>query len=136
MMASNRPPAGGNPPMGGANVLPAPVPTGGAGANAPAPPVPGAHTGLNGNLKAGKINGPIQVSDPLNQIHHTPGATYQPLKGNIARVLDSQAQAGQGALSGDVFTPEHENYIVNYLRVHHTTVYDRIAPMNSAKIRW
>ena len=137
MMASNRPPAGGNPFTGGGNVLPAPVPTGGAGANPPAPPVPGPHTGLNGNLKAGKINGPIQVSDPLNQnYHHTPGATYQPLMGNIARVLDSQAQAGQTNLSGDVFTPQQENYIVNYLRIHHPTVYNRIAPTNSAKIKW
>lgn len=55
MMASNRPTAGGNPPMGGANVLPAPVPTGG-----------GSASGNGGGSASGNGRGSMAISDICN----------------------------------------------------------------------
>ena len=58
MMASNRPTAGGNPPMGGANVQPAPVPTGG-----------GSASGNGGGSASGNGRGSMAIS----YICNTPG---------------------------------------------------------------
>lgn len=89
---------------------------GGGGANPPA-----------GNLRAGNINGPIQVNDPNNQNYqYLPNGINQPLLGNIASSLDHQANIGLSSLSRYTFTPNQEQYILSFLLHNHRAVYDNI----------
>ena len=127
MMASNIPPAGGNPPMGGAGG--ANVPVGGAN-----------NTGINGNLRAGRINGYIEVPNPDGSLYiYSTNYSSQPLMGSIANVMQRQADQGVVKLSGEFFSNAQSDYIVAFLKDKHPHVYARIAPTgfeNVPKIRW
>jgi hypothetical protein len=59
-----------------------------------------------GQLRAGNINGPIQVNVPNNQNYqYLPNGINQPLLGNIARSLHHKANIGLSSLSHYTFTP-------------------------------
>jgi hypothetical protein len=92
---------------------------GGGGGGANPPPA--------GNLRAGNINGPIQVNDPNNQNYqYLPNGINQPLLGNIASSLQHQANIGLSSLSRYTFTPNQEQYILSFLLHNHRPVYDNI----------
>jgi len=86
------------------------------------------------HFRAGKINGPIQVNDPLNQNYiYDQYGTNQPLLGNIARSLDYQKSIGLHSLSRFTFNSDQEKYILSFLLFNHKDVYDKIVirPGNS-----
>lgn len=109
-------PTGGNPPVGNQPVGNQPV------GNQPVP-----STGIGGNLRANKYNGPIDVADPDNQNYrYNVNGTNQPLLGNIARVLDHQRSIGVTSLTRFVFTRQQEGYILTFLYHNHRDVYDNL----------
>ena len=103
-------------------------PPAGGGVNANPPAGGGVNTtGMGGNLRAGKANGPIQVNDPNNQNYqYVVGGVNQPLLSNIARTLDHQRTLGLSSLSRYTFTPQQEQYILTFLLHNHQNVYDNI----------
>jgi hypothetical protein len=95
----------------------------GAGGNPPGGNPPGGNPGQPG-IRAGRVNGPIQVNNPLNQQYiYIPGNSHQPLMGNIAISLQHQANIGLTSLSRYTFTPEQEQFILAYLLHDHPDVY-------------
>jgi len=78
-------------------------------------------------LKAGNVNGPIQVNDPNNQnfVYNNNG-TNQPLLGYIARALEHQSSLGLHSLSRFTFTSEQSLFILNFLFNNHIQVYNNI----------
>ena len=144
MLASIIPPAGGNPPMGGAGAnAPAPAGAGagagGAGANAPAPagganaPVGGGvnNTGANGNLKAGRINGPMQIER---------GSISKSYWTCVFETLQRQASLGLIKFSNLSFSGSDQVDIVNFLKSRHPELYAKIVPnapyANVPRERW
>jgi len=78
-------------------------------------------------LKAGNVNGPIQVNDPNNQnFVYNNNDTNQPLLGHIARALEHQSSLGLHSLSRFTFTPEQSLFILNFLFNNHIQVYNNI----------
>lgn len=126
---------GGLPPVGGGNTG-----IGGAGignpavgqANPPAvnPAVGQANltAGVNPNqLRAGNVNGPIQVVDPNNQYFvYNNNGTNQPLLGNIVRALDYQAILRLTSLSRFTFTPQQSQFILDFLYHNQRAEYNNI----------
>ena len=132
MMASNLPPAGGVPPSVGAGAsapAPAPAPAPAGGANAP---VGGANnTGANGNLKAGRVNGPILIER---------GTINKSYWRCVAEALDRQASLGLTKFSLYSFTAEDDRNIRDFLKSRHPEIYAKIAPnvphANVPRERW
>lgn len=115
--------AGGNPFA----VNPAPAPVNPAPAPAPVNPPAGNIWGNPQQLRAGQINGPIQVNDPNNQNYvYNNNGSNQPLLGNIARALDHQANLRLTSLSRFTFTREQEQFILAFLQHNHRGVYDNL----------
>ena len=127
--------SGGNPPTGGVGNPPA-----GGGGNPPAgggnPPAGGGNppaggvansTGVGGNLRAGKTNGPILVDNPNNQNYqYDPNGVNQPLMGNIANSLENQFRLQSTNISRFMFSPAQEKYVLTFLLYNHRDVYDNI----------
>lgn len=80
----------------------------------------------NNNLKAGRLNGAVHVTDPLNQGYVYQNNNNQPLLGNIGRGLEAQRLLGLSSLSKHTFTPQQEQYVLTFLLNNHRDVYDNI----------
>jgi hypothetical protein len=80
----------------------------------------------NQNLRAGRINGPIQVDSSSNPTYTFNPNSNQPLMGNIARALDHQASIGLTSLSRYTFSPNQERYVLTYLLHNNRGLYDNI----------
>ena len=132
IMMSTSTSVGGNPPMGSANA-PAPAPAGSAnapvgGGGAANPPAgQGANnTGIDGTLKANRINGAIVVDDPYDQKHeYVPGGTNQPYCRNFGRTLNHQRQIGSPGFSRFMFTDTQARYFLSFLKDQHPELHDR-----------
>jgi hypothetical protein len=59
----------------------------------------------NNNNRAGRINGAVFATDPLNQnYNYQVNGNNQPLLGNLGRGLNSQRLLGLSSLSKNTFT--------------------------------
>lgn len=78
-------------------------------------------------LRAGRVNGPIQVTDPLNQGGlYIVGGNNQPYLTHLGNELDRQRQLGLSSLSRYTFTPGQEQYVLTFLLHSHPNVYNNI----------
>lgn len=81
----------------------------------------------NNNNRAGRINGAVFATDPLNQnYNYQVNGNNQPLLGNLGRGLNSQRLLGLSSLSKNTFTPAQERYVLEFLLHNHRDVYDNI----------
>lgn len=81
----------------------------------------------NNTLRAGKQNGAVFVTDPLNQNYtYVPGGNNQPLLGNVGRGLEAQRLNGLTSLSKFTFTPQQEHFVLQFLLHNHRDIYDNI----------
>jgi hypothetical protein len=81
----------------------------------------------NNQMRAGKTNGAVFVSDPLSQNYvYNPNGNNQPLLGNIGRGLEAQRLLGLSSLSKFTFTPDQEHYVLSFLLYNHGDIYNNI----------
>lgn len=101
---------------------------GGLPANQPQGGVQQANNWGNVNqLRANKINGPMQINDPNKQAgSYIPNGNNQPFLGNIKMALKHQYDLGNSTLSGYMFTPQQEQFILTHLLHTNREGYDKL----------
>ena len=83
----------------------------------------------NPNQDAGSnVNGPLQISDPLNQAArgYNPQGGNQPLARNIASALEHQKSLVGNAMSRFVLSPLHQQFLLDHLSYNERDLYDKL----------